>query len=493
MASKPSELAQGGAEQLARAAVMPRRIGLDIGVQLVGRVVNLALGVVVTALLARALGGNGFGVWSTLLAISGLVGVLGDLGLEQVALRRAAAEPELEAEWLGALVNLRAATSLVTMALCIGVVALVAPNHEALVAGIVLMLVFLTSAASSLRVVFQLRVRNSLTIAALTFQSVLWAGVVAYGYLSGAGMVFFAIGFTLTTALASLLQGALALQKARILFRGTRDRCLELVRLGFPIALAGIFVLGYGRIDQILVFELAGSRDAGLYAAVYRIFDQSQFAPISISTTMFPLLAAAFAADSRRFRALLQSSLELLLAVSVGALALALAYSGPIIELVYGSDFAKASPALPVLIGAFVLVSLGYLQDLLIIVAGLQKRFVAAAALALVFNVGLNLVLIPRWGFMAAAGATAATEAFIVVMRWHILRGHLPAGPAFGRIPRLIIAGVALLALLGTLRWLSVPVVPALVLGAVAYPLLLFAVGAARIDDVRLVLKRESA
>ncbi|MGD0274335.1 MAG: oligosaccharide flippase family protein [Gaiellaceae bacterium] len=492
MTTGANEPAQTGAGRPIGAAVAPRRIGLDIGVQLVGRVVNLALGVVVTALLARTLGGSGFGVWSTLLAISSLVGVLGDLGLEQVALRRAAAEPELEAEWLGALVILRAVTSMVTMALCIAAVVLIAPDHEALVAGIILMLVFLTSAASSLRIVFQLRVRNSLTIAALTFQSVLWAAVVVYGYLSGAGMVFFAVGFVLATGLSSMLQGVLALKRAPILFRGVRARCGELIRMGAPIAIAGLFVLGYGRIDQILVFELAGSRSAGLYAAAYRIFDQSQFAPVSISTTMFPLLAAAFAADPRRFKALLQTSLELLLTVSMGAFALSLAYSGPIIALVYGSEFARASRALPVLIGAFVLVSIGYLQDLLVIVAGRQKRFVVAAVVALVFNIALNLALIPRWGFMAAAATTAATEALVVAMRWHILRGHLPEGPALGRIPKLALAGVALFALLGSLRWLSVAVVPALFIGAIAYPLLLFGVKAARLDDLRLVLKRES-
>ena len=89
------------AKARAGATLAPRAISWDIAVQLVGRFGNLALGIVVTALLARTLGDAGFGVWSTLLAISSLLGVIGNMGLEQVALRCAVAEPGREPQWLG--------------------------------------------------------------------------------------------------------------------------------------------------------------------------------------------------------------------------------------------------------------------------------------------------------------------------------------------------------------------------------------------------------
>ena len=62
MNMREDELTQTDAEATVAVTVSPRRISWDIGVQLVGRVANLALGVVVTALLARALGESGFGV-----------------------------------------------------------------------------------------------------------------------------------------------------------------------------------------------------------------------------------------------------------------------------------------------------------------------------------------------------------------------------------------------------------------------------------------------
>jgi O-antigen/teichoic acid export membrane protein len=91
---------------------MRSRATRDVVRQLGGRVLNLALGVVVTAVIARELGDSGFGEWSSLLVVVQMAAYLADLGIEQVGVRRAAAEPEREDEWIGASVALRAAVSL---------------------------------------------------------------------------------------------------------------------------------------------------------------------------------------------------------------------------------------------------------------------------------------------------------------------------------------------------------------------------------------------
>jgi O-antigen/teichoic acid export membrane protein len=484
-------LALGAGGNSGSGQVDARRISWDIGVQIVGRFANLALGVVVTALLARTLGDSGFGTWATLLAIIGLLGATSDLGFEQVAVRRISAKPELEAEWLGALLGLKGVFSLASLIVTASVIAGVAKSREMLVAGLILAMPMLTGTLSTLRIVFQVRVQNRVTIAIVSLQSIAWGAVVLVVFHWRGGLLALACGSTVVTAATSLLTAVVALRKTRIRFTGIRPYCSDLLHVGAPVAIGGLLVLGYARIDQILVFELAGSRDAGLYGAAYRIFDQSSFAPVSISTTVFPLLAASFTADVARFRALLQTSLELLLAVSIGGLVIAAAYSGPITTLLYGSDFSRAAPALPILMGAFVLVSLGYLLDSLVIITGRQKAFVGIAALALICNLGLNLALIPAWGFMAAASITAVTEGLVVALRWLIVRRHLPVRPASGRLVRVALAAVVLLGVMLTLRMGSAPVLPALAVAVIAYPALLFAVGAIRKADIRLVMRRE--
>ncbi len=54
-----------------------RRATVDIAVQVIGRTGNLALGVVVTLIVVRALGSSGFGEWSTIFAITQIATNLG--------------------------------------------------------------------------------------------------------------------------------------------------------------------------------------------------------------------------------------------------------------------------------------------------------------------------------------------------------------------------------------------------------------------------------
>ncbi len=99
---RPGEATVASRSRVARAAV----------IQLGGRALNLAIGIAGIAILARALGTDGFGVWSTALAFVGIFGFLTNLGLAPVATQRMAAEPEAESEWLGALMGTVAIASL---------------------------------------------------------------------------------------------------------------------------------------------------------------------------------------------------------------------------------------------------------------------------------------------------------------------------------------------------------------------------------------------
>src|ERR1700693_551545 len=84
-----------------------QRAARDILLQIVTRVLNLALGVVVTALLARTLGAVGYGQWSTILVVFALIGYIANFGMQGVAVREAARDPEREHEWIGAVIMLR--------------------------------------------------------------------------------------------------------------------------------------------------------------------------------------------------------------------------------------------------------------------------------------------------------------------------------------------------------------------------------------------------
>ncbi len=113
-----------------------RRVLADVVAQLGGQVVNIALGIVTTVVIVRALEATRYGEWATILAVIDLVAMVGNLGLETVAIRLATQEPEREGAWVGAATSLRMAIAVPMLAVFVAVLALVACDEQMLVAGL---------------------------------------------------------------------------------------------------------------------------------------------------------------------------------------------------------------------------------------------------------------------------------------------------------------------------------------------------------------------
>lgn len=470
-----------------------RRLVGDVAMQVVARVGNLALGVVVTALIVRMLGRAGYGQWSTVVAIVQLASYFTSFGLQGVVVRQAAAEPWREPELIGALLVLRFVLSLPALLVGLAIVVFAHESQGMLVAGVILLLQFPLGVGTALQVVHQLRVRNRWPMLVLSVNSVVWAAIVVVVRATGGGLVALAIGLTSCTLLSSLLQMAGALRIVRPSLRPPRDVVRMVLRIGAPVGLAGLLVLAYARIDQLIVFELAGSAQAGLYGAVYRVLDQSHFIPVSVMTSVAPMIAAAWPGNPDRMVVLVRRAAEFLAMGSLGALAFAVVAAEPVTRLLFGARFVPAAPALPVLVGAFVMICLSYLTNNLLLVFGLQRHLVSVGIGALVINVVGNLLLVPAYGFMAAAWMTLATEAFVVAgQAWIVRRGFAGRSLALGRLPRVAASAILLWVALAGLRAVGVPLAGLIVAAAVVYPVLLLGLRALRRDELRALLRRQS-
>lgn len=468
-----------------------RRASMDIGVQVVGRIASLMLGVVVTVALVRTLGAAGFGQWSTILAVTQIAANFGELGLVQTAISRAASHQDQAGKWLGALVSLRLILALPVTLLSIGAVLLVAPTAQSRLAGVIISCTLLIGAPGALGAAFQLRVRNDISTAILTMNSILWLVAVLVAAAMSSNIVTFALLFLAVTARTTLVSVVLALRVLPVSFRHTRHLWGDLVRVGVTVGVAGILITAYVKLDQILVLDLAGSHQAGLYGAAYRILDQAQFIPASVMTTLFPLIAQAYPLDMTRVRALLQLAAEYLTMGSLPILAFTIVAARPIMALLFGYQFLAAAPALPVLMGAFVLISLGYVTGSMVVLLSLQRRFIIYAASALVLNAGLNFALIPIYGFLAAAWITLITEALVIVLAARAITGALSMRPRLGRLLRTLAAAV----LMGGVTWvakeLGAPFGVLIGVSAVTYVTAIASLRVLSLAEIRAVLRKE--
>jgi O-antigen/teichoic acid export membrane protein len=216
--------------------------------------------------------------------------------------------------------------------------------------------------------------------------------------------------------------------------------------------------------------------------------------PVSVMTTLMPILAAAWTVNRERALRITWLAAEYLTVASLGGLAVSLVVARPLTVLLYGEDFASAAPALPVLAGAFVFICFGYLTGNLVLIAGLQRRLVTIGLVGLVVNVAGNVVLIPAWGFMGAAWMTLATEAAVVIVTAVMLRRRLELTlPSLGRMARILAAAATLALMLEISSGLGGSFAVLLAIAALAYPGLLLGLRAIDLDEIRMLLRERAA
>jgi O-antigen/teichoic acid export membrane protein len=414
----------------------------------------------VTIALVRGLGPRGYGAWSTLLAVIGMAGYLTSLGLEEVAVRQAAMDPPRESTWISAMVSLQLMISVPATIVALVVTLGIAPDGPTRVAAVLLSLTCFLSALGSVRAVFQLRIRNSWTAGFELVNGLLWAIAVFAIAVAGAGIVAFAAAFLVASAVVNLAEVVIARRQMRLHLRGGGRARVELIKIGVPFAIASFLYLAYTQIDQVLVFELAGARAAGLYGAASKVLDRALLVPASILATMFPLIAAAYKEDLARMRQLIQTTMELLLVATLPFVALVAVIARPLMRLLFGPAFAAAGPALSVFMLVFAISAFSYVAGDLVIVLRLQRRYIAYATAGLVVNVGLNLLLIPAHGFIAAAWVCLFTEGLVIALALRAAFRTIDQRLRFGRITRIVgVSGAGAVAAL-VARKAGLPLVP---------------------------------
>jgi O-antigen/teichoic acid export membrane protein len=256
-----------------------------------------------------------------------------------------------------------------------------------------------------------------------------------------AGIAVLLAGGGLVAAAAVYLGGALlGLAAAELAWRRwtpsprprpTRAEAIALLRGGVPIGIAGVLLVVLLRADILMLSFLDSNVAVGLYAAAYRLVEGTHFLPWSFNAAMLPWLARTPGPALVRGYML---GLKLVAAL-LGPLALTLAcFAGPIVELLYGDEFAGAATPLTLLGLTVVLYGLQTLSSTLLIARDAPATVGKLAGIVALQNITCNAVAIPLWGADGAAAVALSSSALmagLTIWRAGTRAGGLQVGHAF--------------------------------------------------------------
>jgi PST family polysaccharide transporter len=403
-----------------------------------------------------------------------------------------AAEPERESQWLGALVLVRTTIALVVMFACaISIPLVLTDAHETHEVALILTLTMLATGPAAFTSVFQSRLRAGLQFSFTVVLGAAWTATVIVLYIAHASVVVFAATDTVLILAIAVLQVFATRRFARIDWSGGRRLWRRLMRMAIPLGVANVMITIYWQVDSVLLLQISGPHESGIYGAAYGFLSPLTFFPAAIMGSFFPVLSAVYGSDPGRARQLIQIAGNTMAVIALPVLAGTIALSEPIIHLIYGPGFHRSAEILPILMIAFVAICFGTLAGFLAPLLELRWRFALFTSIGAIGNVILNFALIPSYGAFGSAWATVATEVLTMALMMFTGLKKLRLRPRVGRIARTVLLAAAMTGVMAACAPLGL--IPAGLIGVAFYALGLFLLRIINADEIRLVLRRAQA
>lgn len=459
------------------------RAVLNSTLVLAARTVSRLVALVVVIQLANHLGADRYGRYTTYIAYSSLIGVLVDLGLSTLYTREAARAPARLSDFLATVMSGKVALAVLASVVLAIALSLVGLGYV-IVPGAALLI--LTTYANLLRNTFYARGRLEFEAIAILCETVIQAGSIVAGAHLGQDVPYFvwayAASYGFTCAFCLVVIPLFGLGRIRLAFDAALFR--QWLRLALPFAVGFFLTNLYFRADIPILQHFRPFKEVGWYTFAYKPFEALQFVPLAIQAVVYPVLGVYHREGGTRLGLTYERFFKLLVVLgwplTVGTFVLVRPV-GRLFRL-----FPESEPSLRILSIAIVFLFVNSAFTAMLYAIDRQDLFAWTTGIAVVVNVGLNLALIPLYGYLAASATTVVTEiAFSIAGAAFVARRH--------RLPWLRLSWRTLLAglVMGVVVYLlsnrsiaiSAPVGGLVYLGA------LFALRAVDRDEVAMLLR----
>lgn len=252
----------------------------------------------------------------------------------------------------------------------------------------------------------------------------------------------------------------------------------------WPLMLNHFLATIFFQIDVVLIEAIHGGWMVGQYQIAYKWVTALNIIPAFFTQAMLPRLSRQAQDDPAALRRTYILAIKLLFSMALPFAVIFFALATPLTALLGGPAYLPdGAIATQIMIWSIPIGWMNSFGQYMLVALDLQKRIVRAFILAVGFNLISNAILIPRYGYQAAAFTTILSEAVLFVPFYWLLRAKLGPVPWLALLWRPLAAAGAMLAVLLALVSIGFGVLLATVLAGGAYAGLWLALRALDADE----------
>ena len=435
-----------------------RKVAKNTTVLLISQIISYILAFFYTIYTARYLGASGFGIISFALALGAILSIFTELGLSTLTVREVSRDKSLANKYIGNTIALKIILSSITLVSMVLVVTLL--HYPPQIAALIYLITisFVVGAFTSIFYsVFQAYEKMEYqSIGQIINSIIMFSGIlliinyqlsiVNFGriYLIASvisliyGIIICMWKFILPRIEIDLNLWKFVLSKVEIDLNLWKFLIIEAI----PLTISSVFLLIAFRVDTILLQIINGNVAVGLYNAAYSLMTALMFVPLVYVSAIFPMLSRLNVSSKELLKISYERSVKYLvilgLPIAVGTTLLA----NPIILIIYKSGFSQSIVALQILIWSIPIIFVNYILGTAINSINKQRDIVKTAFVAMLLNIVLNLLLLPKYGLIAACFITVLTELTCFIFWFHIMNVHGYKIPIFKMLLKPLLASL---------------------------------------------------
>jgi len=394
--------------------------------QLAGRAVSVLSMAIISFMIAKRFGPEGYGDFVKITTYAAFFYTLSDFGLNAVYVQRAVgtSEQPLRIRLWQSLFGLRVMMGTVLIAIALSLLWFLpgssAQGYTPLVQlGIILLSPVLLAHATTtttnawfqrlLRYDLATAAQNAGSLVMLVVALVLFLVSTVNGAIVGVAALLLGSGVTALTALYFVRQTHGVISPIIQWHSMVND-----LRRALPLGLTLVFNLIYFHSDSVVLTVARSTHEVGIYGLAYKVFELPLVLPIFFMNAVYPVLLQAHTQSTKHAQNIFWQSSAFLL-VSSFVIAMILWGAAPLLILVR-PDFVESILPLRVLLLGLPIFFVSALFMWVLIAQNKQWQLLTIHAVTMVVNIALNILLIPKYGYMAAAWNTVCSELLILIV-----------------------------------------------------------------------------
>ena len=193
-----------------------------------------------------------------------------------------------------------------------------------------------------------------------------------------------------------------------------------IVKQSLPFATLVLMMSIYNRIDPVLIQRLLpdpdGEIQSGVYARGFRLFDASNQIAYLFAVLLLPIFSNMIK-HQKSIVGIVKLAFSLLFTISVTVAISSHFYARELMNMLYPGDNIESSTIFSILMFGFIAISGIYVFGTLLTANGSLKYLNIIAGSAIVLNLLINLLLIPRMQAIGSAYASLSAQSISVVLQ----------------------------------------------------------------------------